>query len=655
MTRPLPPERRQQTIRELIELLHQGASADEFARRLTLLDALPSDDPDKPGLVETVRMAMAVRNRLELHQERERGLLAVIESAQDLSSRLDLQGLLKAIVSRARNLLGSDIAWLTIYDAAAEEFRVLVADGALSQRTSTMVARRDRGVVSVVMSTRLPFTTPDYLHDRRIVHDAKLDDTFREEGIAALVGVPLMTGGEVVGLLFVADRYHRTHTAQSTSILSTLATHAAVALKNARDFERANAALTRADQARGELERHLRNIQAAIDAHEQFTSLLARGASLATLCQAVAQLLGGSILVVDEAGLVLSRGVAEGYVDALAQSYEPHGVHAAALGRALRDSRVTGRSEVACKAGEETCRLLPVIGGDGILGSVLLFHRGELEESAVRTFERSSSVVGIVLLSQQRMEASRNRSAATLLRSLISPRQDDPAVLADRAQQHGLDLTRPLSLLLVHAERPGADYVARHFANLKSLAAALVDDVDGVLVVLCSATAAADARQIIGQWMRRDVRAIYRGALSRPIASAAAIPTQYAMLRRALVVLGRIGAQGQIVGQDELAIYATLFESHDAASLTSFLESTIGPLIDHDRQRGSELAATLLAYFDCNQNAKSTAQRLGIHVNTVRQRLGTIEDLLGHWGQASRALEIHIAVRLWSLGARGAS
>ena len=55
-----------------------------------------------------------MRNRLELHQERERGLLAVIESAQDLSSRLDLRELLSAIVSRARNLLGSDVAWLSI-------------------------------------------------------------------------------------------------------------------------------------------------------------------------------------------------------------------------------------------------------------------------------------------------------------------------------------------------------------------------------------------------------------------------------------------------------------------------------------------------------------------------------------------------------------
>src|SRR5262245_8077155 len=425
MRRATQPEHHEQVVRDLVELLPEGASADEFARRLALVDALPPDDPDKPALVEMVRMAMAVRNRLELHQERERGLLAVIESAQDLSSRLDLQGLLNAIVSRTRNLLGSDVAWLSIYDSDATEFRVLVVDGALSRKTSDMVARRDRGVVSIVMSTRLPFTTPDYLHDRRFAHDPKLDDTFREEGIAALVGVPLIWGGEVVGLLFVGDRYHRTHTAQSISVLSALATYGAVALKNAHEFERANEALAHADQARAELERHLRNVQAAIDAHEQITSLLARGASLATLCQAVAQLIGGAVLVLDEAGLVVSGGVAEGHVGTSAKSYAPHGAHAAELSRAMRTSRASGRSVVAYRADGESCRVLPVIGGHDTLGSVLLFHRGELEEVAVRTFERTSSVIGIVLLSQQRLEASRNRSASTLLRSLIAARQDD--------------------------------------------------------------------------------------------------------------------------------------------------------------------------------------------------------------------------------------
>jgi DNA-binding PucR family transcriptional regulator len=119
-------------------------------------------------------------------------------------------------------------------------------------------------------------------------------------------------------------------------------------------------------------------------------------------------------------------------------------------------------------------------------------------------------------------------------------------------------------------------------------------------------------------------------------------------------VLGRIGVHCSVVGQNELALYSTLFETHDHASLASFLEATIGPLIAHDRKRNTELAPTLLQYFESNKNAKATAQQLHIHVNTVRQRLTTIEGLIGNWGNASRALELHISLRLWKLSSPSA-
>jgi DNA-binding PucR family transcriptional regulator len=110
-----------------------------------------------------------------------------------------------------------------------------------------------------------------------------------------------------------------------------------------------------------------------------------------------------------------------------------------------------------------------------------------------------------------------------------------------------------------------------------------------------------------------------------------------------------MGVRDQLLAHSQMALYAALFEGQDAESLAAFLDGTLGALLAHDRKRGSDLAATLLAYFDSNQNAKLAAGRLGIHVNTARQRLATIEDLLGDWGQAMRALEIHVALRLWSL------
>jgi sugar diacid utilization regulator/GAF domain-containing protein len=639
-------------LADLVRLLHQNASAEEMADRLVRAEALPNDMPGKSGIVELVRMAMAVRNRLELQQQSEQGMLAVIDSAKDLSGRLDLTGLLHAIVTRARNLLGAQLTWLTIHDAESDEFRVRVSDGAIAGNTTHMTAGRDRGVVGVVMSTRLPFATSDYLHDTRFLHDPALDETFRNEGIEALVGVPLIYDDKVIGLLFVADRYPRTHTALNISILCTLATHAAVAINNAQAFEQANAALKKADAARAERERHVREMQGAAEAHEQLTSLLARGASLGTLCQSIAQLLCGHVLVIDEASQVIGRGAAPGHEGGAAQRYAPHDAHSNAILTAMRESRLAGKSVIAWEADGELCRVNAVIGGNDVLGAVLLFRREHLSEVSIRTFERSANVIAVVLLSQERLEAEKARDVSTLLRALVSPRQEEPALTSERAARFGLDLSQPLCLILIGTEALKPGFVARRLRATKRFSGMVLDEVDGVVALVCKATEARDIAGEFGAASQREFGDQYRGVVSRPIQAPAEIPGLYSTLRRALVVLDRIGVRGKILHQNEMALYSVLFETHDSASLASFIDASIGKLISHDERRGSELTGTLLSYFDSNQNATSTAGQLGLHVNTVRQRLANIEELLGYWGSPNRALELHVALRLWSLNRR---
>lgn len=647
---PTPPA--EPLAGELVALLHQGAPAEAFAARLAAIEQLPDSSGHKSGLVELVRMAMAVRNRLELAQQRESGLLTVIESARDLSARLELEELLRMITARARNLLGSHVAWLSTFDSAADAFHVLATDGALARGTGGMVAARDRGIVGLVMTTRLPFSTPDYLHDARFVHDPGLDQAFRDEGIAAVVGVPMLWEGEVIGLLFVADRYHRTHTAQNISILSTLATHAAVAIKNAMAFRQAREALHGAEAARAELERHAKRVQGAAEAHAEMTSLLARGASLAALAESLARLLEGGVLVLDETGQPIGQGLPPGGASPALAGYAAHGETSTALTAALRQSRQVGLSVPAYEQGDEACRAMAVIGGNDVLGAVLLFHRRSLDEVAIRTFERSAAVIGTVLLSRDRLEALRSRDAAALLRGLLSPRQDDLASAQDRAAALGLDLSQPLSLMVVEMADALASHAARRLRATQAVAGALFDEIDGHLVLLTATTRAqTHARQLV-ELAGQALRSAFLGVASRPLGSAAALPAAYTALRRALPVLRRLGIRSRLVPQDEMALYATLFETHDQASLSAFLAASIGPLTSHDAKRGTQLAHTLLCYFDSNQNAKLAAQKLGIHVNTMRQRLATIEDLLGHWGQATRALELHMALRLWDLAER---
>ena len=59
------------------------------------------------------------------------------------------------------------------------------------------------------------------------------------------------------------------------------------------------------------------------------TSLLAKGATLATICQSVAEIMEGEVLVLDEVGQTIGKGVADGY--AHDQSIRGGAKHLAAL------------------------------------------------------------------------------------------------------------------------------------------------------------------------------------------------------------------------------------------------------------------------------------------------------------------------------------
>lgn len=55
----------------------------------------------------------------------------------------------------------------------------------------------------------------------------------------------------------------------------------------------------------------------------------------------------------------------------------------------------------------------------------------------------------------------------------------------------------------------------------------------------------------------------------------------------------------------------------------------IRPLIEHDRERRSDLVRTLQVYFACGANASLAADRLFLHRNSMLYRLDRIRSLTG--------------------------
>jgi DNA-binding PucR family transcriptional regulator len=105
-------------------------------------------------------------------------------------------------------------------------------------------------------------------------------------------------------------------------------------------------------------------------------------------------------------------------------------------------------------------------------------------------------------------------------------------------------------------------------------------------------------------------------------------------LRRSLVgareaaVLARRLTRGWAL-HDEISSHALLLALHDDAVLDTFAANVLGPILEHDRRRGSELLPTLEAFITSGGQWQATADALSMHVNTLRHRIARCEELSG--------------------------
>ena len=84
-----------------------------------------------------------------------------------------------------------------------------------------------------------------------------------------------------------------------------------------------------------------------------------------------------------------------------------------------------------------------------------------------------------------------------------------------------------------------------------------------------------------------------------------------------------------------------------APDVDGYLDRVLGPVLNYDQRRGTDLVGTLEAYFACGASPRRAAGQLHVHVNTVAQRLDRIAALLGaDWQRPDRALELQLALRL---------
>jgi GAF domain-containing protein len=631
-------------MRRLLDLLAEDAPAEDFGAVAAeaRVDGVCAQDLSE--VEKATWTVLRIRGVLLQHRRREAELAALFDTAGDLAALRDLDAVLQSIVRRARMLLGTDTAYLTLPDEEAGDTYMRVTDGSVSALFQGLRLGLGEGLGGLVAQTAKPYATPDYRTDERFRHTGNINTGVLDEGLVAILGVPLLLGsnsggGKVIGVLFAADRTPRAFSPHEVALLCSLAAHAAIAIDTAKAIADSRAALADLADANAVIREHAAAMQRAEEAHDRLTDLVLRGGDVPDVAAAVAGLLTGAITIHDHDGRPLT---AVGH-DGSAFAWEA--ADTSALVDAAEDSRTAARA--VFRDGRWICA---VLAGQELLGSLVLHGRLHLDDPDRRLFERAGVVTSLLLLLRRSIAEAENRIRGELITDLLTAPDRDPVGLVERGRRLGLDLDRPQLLLAAEATAESRQRLAGAAMRYLFAGDGISAEHTGAVVLLLpdDGTRPGDAARAAAAQLTQLVGAPVTVAAAGPAAGPPALAAAHAEATRCLRALRVLGRTGDGACAGDLGFLGVLLGNEK--DVDGFITAALQPLLEYDDRRGTELVRTLEAYFSSGGSLTRAKDALHVHVNTVVQRLDRIQALLGRdWNSPERALELQLAVRLHRL------
>jgi len=619
-------------VRRLLELLAADASGEQLAHVSVAARSAGRSETELAELARATEVALKIRHTLTEHRRREAELTALFDTASDLSKLRDLDAVLRSIVHRARMLLAVDLSYLSLNDEAAGTTYMRVTDGSVSSLLPRLRIGHGEGLGGLVAQTAHPYASADYLTDPRFAHTSSIDGAVSAERMVGILGVPLMLGSKVIGVLFAADRQRREFTAEEVALLSSLADHAAIAIDNAQLLEETR-------RANDLVSNHNLEMRRGEDAHDRLMELVLRGGDVAEVAAEVAAVLGGGIVLFDAGGAELARVSPSPVVGASSAAARAGFGSAAAVtwpADAVAASRAAGR---AVRVGDRW--VCAVLAGPELLGSLVLTGRATLTDADRRLFERAGVVAALLLLLRRSVAKAEDEVRGELLTDLLTAPDRNPAALLARGRRLGIDLAAPHAVLIAHVDGVPRRRLAMACGRVATLVGLHAEQ---VVLLVADGDPSELARRLavsLSATVEGPVTVGASGPARGPAALSAAAAEAGRCLR-SLLALGRVGHGAALA---DLGFVGQLIG--DRTDLSGYVRATLGPVLEYDERRGTDLVETLRAYFECGTNLTRAKDVLHVHVNTVVQRLDRIASLLGEdWQTPARALEIQIALRL---------
>jgi signal transduction histidine kinase len=162
----------------------------------------------------------------------------LIEISQQLNSTLDLNSLLRKIISAAQELTNTEAASILLIDPSTGELRFEMASNINPNEMEKIIVPMEGSIAGWIATHGEPRVIEDV--EREESHFRRVDETI-EFHTRSLLGVPMRAHGKVMGVLEAVNKNGGEHFEENDiNTLTTLASQAAIAIENARLFQQSD-------------------------------------------------------------------------------------------------------------------------------------------------------------------------------------------------------------------------------------------------------------------------------------------------------------------------------------------------------------------------------------------------------------------------------
>jgi len=549
------------------------------------------------------------------------------DATREICSRLELDDVLLALVRRTNRVLGGDVAYLAECDDEHRMMWMRAFDNVRSDAFKMLSFPYDAGVGGVIAAERRVMCVSDYhdLAEHRFHHTPEIDQAVDAEGLRAGAGAPVEFEGRVLAVLFVAKRTRHDFSEHQLTLLASLANAAAIAINNA--------------QIHGQL-------VATMAMQESLMTVALDDRGPAAVAETLTNLIRGPVALLDWHGRCLA-----------AAHYQEDELHIPSPERLHKLCDGSPR-----EPGEPSRVIAIKLGGE--VEGYLVAGRGQADDQiASAATQQASTVFALELAKIRSAEQTELRLRGGLLDELLAGTREAVPALVRHAQRLGCDLTRDHTIAVMRfrfadAVQP-ADPLMRRLTQTVSLSAgwhckgSLVAERHNLVVVLIPDTDPASVQRSVELYVARCRQAALPDVVAG-IGSFASCQEGYAQAyaeaRQAVEAAARFERAGPVALFNELPFHQLVLNARPNAEIASLAMRFLAPLDDYDQRRRTQLVHTVGVFLECNGNTESSARKLNLHPNTLRQRLERIAKLLDcDLNSARTRLDLALALEVRAL------